>query len=394
MTTSPVFLEYVSVLDILLTPPIVDVRGRPVARPAEPFDEAQLAAAELALPISQDVQTLFEEQWRSASTDLERSVAEVRLLGAAAADLAIAERLAHSALGDADDAPSIWRSSVTVGQEALIKRAIEEPEKLLAAERLISYRVGESQELLAATYECLRFVRYETIETCGDAFSSMLSVDFSLFKQAAALVDVKIAKHIDKLATGLMKIAVDYVLAAIDKIDTLLGPEVVGRVKEAVLDFIIELQENELVGRAVDKFLNTDAIYEESKGWIQAYDGSKKTLKSTAETIGALQGSFRGRVRIADIVIKGLSVARLLSPLAALPWGPLGMASAYLSVVGYVLYSAHDHVDSDKYTFFDRVQGVRGTLLAELLENREIGRPVDRETSRPGDGETGRRGDQ
>ncbi len=369
MTTSPVFLEYVSVLDTLLTPPIVGTRGRSVARPYEPFDEAQLAVAELALPISQDVQTLFEEQWRSASTDLERSVAEVRLLGAAAADLAIAERLAHSALGDTDEATAIWRSRATVGHEALIKRALEEPEKLLSPEPLISYRVGESQELLAATYECLRFVRYETIETCGDALSSILSMDFSLFKQAAALVDVKIAKHIGKLATGLMKTAVDYVLAAIDKIDALLGPEVVGRVKEAVLDFITELQENELVGRAVDGFLKTDAIYEEGKGWIQAYDGSKKTLNSTALTIGALQGSFRGRVRIADVVIKGLSVARLFSPLAALPWGPLGMASAYLSVVGYVLYSAHDHVDSDKYAFFDRVQGVRGTLVTELMVN-------------------------
>ncbi len=74
-------------------------------------------------------------------------------------------------------------------------------------------------------------------------------------------------------------------------------------------------------------------------------------------------------MRIADVVIKGLSVARLFSPLAALPWGPLGMASAYLSVVGYVLYSAHDHVDSDKYAFFDRVQGVRGTLVTELMVN-------------------------
>ena len=79
-----------------------------------------------------------------------------------------------------------------------------------------------------------------------------------------------------------------------------------------------------------------------------------------------LQGSFRGRIRVADIVIKGLSVVRLFSPLAKFPWGPLGMASAYLSVTGYILHSAHDHVDSDHYAFFDRVQGVRGTLISEL----------------------------
>ncbi len=366
MTIPPMFETYVSTLDILLTPPIVDVRGSTNTRPYDLFDEAQLAQAELALAQSQEMQTLFMEEWQGAATVFERSVAEVRLLGAAAADLAIAERLALSASADSDDAAVGWRSAATLGQEALIKRAIAEPEKLLAAERLISYRVGESQELLAATYECLRFVRYETIEACGDAFSSMISMDFSLFKQAAALVDVNTAKRLDKLSSGIRRTAAKYVLSAIDKIGALLGPEAVGRVKKAVVDFMIDLQENKLIGLAVDQFLTTDDIYAESKGWIQAYDGSELVLKSTAEMIGALQGSFRGRVRISDVVIKGLSVARLFAPLATLPWGPLGMASAYLSVVGYVLYSAHDHVDSDKYAFFDRVLGVRGTLMAEL----------------------------
>ena len=371
MTNESVFVDYVSALDILLTPPTVDVRGRHASRPYEPYDETQLAEAKLTLPKSQDVQTLFEEQWRSASTDFERSVAEVRMLGAAAADLAIAERLAYSVLGDAEEASAIWRSAATVGQEALIRRALEEPEKLLAPEPLISYRVGESQELLAATYECLRFVRYETIEASKDALSSMLALDFAVLKKAAELLDVDIAKHFDKLAAGLMKTVVEYVSAASNKIRLLVGPEALERIKGAVLDFIVELKDDELIGQAVDKFLKTDAIYEEGRGWIQAYDGNKKTLKSTAEEIGVLQGSFRGRVKIANVVISGLAVARLFSPLLALPWGPLGMASAYLTVVGYVLYSAHDYVDSDKYAFFDRVQGVRGTLMAELAVGDE-----------------------
>ncbi len=316
--------------------------------------------------MSVSVQAYLDEKWQNASTDFERSVAEVQLLGAAAADLAIAERIAYSTIGDSDDALTIWRSGVVGGDEKLIRRAIEEPEKLLAAERLISYRVGESQELLAATYECLRFVRYETIEICGDAVSSMLTMDISLFKQAAKWARVDIGTHIDKIVTGRKRLAVDYVVAAINKIDALLGVESISHIKEMVLEYLMESRENVLVGGIVDRFLDTDTIYEESKGWIQSFDGDEKILKPTAEMIGDLQGSYRGRIRIADVVLKGLSVARLFSPLATFPWGPLGMASAYLSVFGYILYSAHDHVDSDKYAFFDRVQGVRGTLIAEL----------------------------
>jgi hypothetical protein len=178
MTDASTLSEYVATLDILLPPPAVAVRGQPPA--PLPYDETQAAEAELALHQSRDVQALFEAQWRSAATDFERSVAEVQLLGAAAADLAIAERLARRALGESDEPPALLRSAPSVGHETLIKRALLEPEKLLAPERLISYRVGESQELLAATYECLRFVRYETIEACGDAFSSMLATTRAL----------------------------------------------------------------------------------------------------------------------------------------------------------------------------------------------------------------------
>ena len=369
---APMLAGYMSALDTLLPPPSVDIRSRSTASIQTPFDEKQLGEAELALSTSLSVRTYLEAQWQNAGTEFERSVAEVQLLGAAAADLAIAERLASGLVDDTDDASINWRSGGIGNNEALIKRAIKEPEKLLEAERLISYRVRESQELLAATYECLRFVRYETIEICGDTFSNMLSMDFSVFEKAAALVNIDIAKHIDRLVTRSMKLAIDYVFAAIDKVEALLDAETVHRVKEAMLDFIIGLQEKELVGDAVDSFLTTDAIYEESKGWIQTYGGSEAILKPTAEMIGALQGSYRGRARIADVVLRGLSVARLFSPLAKFPWGPLGMASAYLSVVGYVLYSAHDHVDSDKYAFFDRVQGVRGTLIAELSVNIDV----------------------
>jgi hypothetical protein len=366
MTNASVLEGYVSALDTLLIHPSAKTRSRSDESLQGGYDETQLTVAELALPKSQAMQVLLEEQWQNASTAFERSVAEVQLLGMVAADLAIAERLVYNTTGWADDASTVWRSDFTGGSEALIKRAITTPEKLLAAEKLISYRVGEWQELLAATFECLRFVRYETIVTCGDAVTNLLTVDIALLKKAARIARIDIDKPVDKILTRPKKIAEGYVVAAMDKLDALIGIDVVSRVKESAVDFILESQENILVGRVVDKFLDTDAIYEESKGWIRAYEGDEEALRPTAALIGALHGSFRGRIRIANIVIAGLSVVRLFSPLVSFPWGPLGMTSAFLSVIGYVLFSAHDHVDSDRYVFFDRVQGVRSTLISEL----------------------------
>ncbi len=366
MTTNPILLDYASALDSLLTPPPSGFRGRSDIPPAAPLEEGQLELAQSLLLQSQEVAQVFAVEWQSADSTYQQSVVEVQLLGSAAADLAIAERLAQSAFSETSTDFVIHRSASLIGREALMMRAITEPEKLLAPERLISYRVGASQELLAATYECLRFIRYETIEASKDAMGSMVALDFAVLREAAEFVGEISSKHFAKIATGLMKTALDYVLVAVEKIGMLLGPEGVQRVKMAVLGFVQDMQQDIVLSRTVDKFLNTDAIYKEGKSWVQSFEGSDEALKSTALEIGALQGSYRGRVKIADLIIKGLAIARLLPPMTALPWGPLTIASAYLLVTGYVLFSAHDHVDSDKYAFFDRVQGVRGTLISDL----------------------------
>ena len=359
--------EYVAGLSSLLAPPPETVRGVAAAAPPS-YDANQLELAQQMLFQSVALQDELVGRWEVAEDAHDRSVAEVQLLGAAAADLAVAERLARSASDEAAASEAPFRGATTGGNEALIMRALNEPEKLLKPARISAYRARgrEARQLQAATWECLQFVRNETVDATKDALANLLVMDLAVLKEAAEIVGDDLSKRISGLAAGLMKMAVAYVLSASDKVRTLIGPENEEKVKQAAFDFIDRLQEEEYIGKGVDKFLNTGGIYEESKVWIQAYDGGNAVLTSAAEDIAALQGSFRGRIKIADVVIKGLAVAKLLPPLNTPPWGPLGIAAAYLGVIGYVLYSAHDHVDSDRYPFFDRVQGVRGTLIADL----------------------------
>jgi hypothetical protein len=99
---------------------------------------------------------------------------------------------------------------------------------------------------------------------------------------------------------------------------------------------------------------------------VQDYNGPDKDLARLTPGILALEGSFAGRNKLAATLIRLLSLAKLAKALRTPPWGPLIVASGYLLIIGYELYSAHDHVDSDRFPFFDRVAGVHTLIATEL----------------------------
>ena len=80
--------------------------------------------------------------------------------------------------------------------------------------------------------------------------------------------------------------------------------------------------------------------------------------------IAALQGSYAGRVKVLRSIAKGLAIAGRLLAIGAvtLAWAPLAIIGAYVVMVAYALYSAFDHIDSSRFPYFNRVEGVRTVL--------------------------------
>lgn len=368
MSEESVFESYLAGLQQWLpSPPAlgeVQTRAGEAPRPLTPFADGQIDALQQFLGQSQALQVELWQRWQAAADARQRSIAEVQLLAAAAADLAMAERLTASS------EPTVrMRSALNLDQEALIFQALRDPESLLAPAALpVARRGQESTQVLEATWNCLETVRKETARASRDAISSLLVMRLALLKEAAEMLGGNIIAGLQGAeGGGFMQTAVEYVLSAILKLRLLIGPEGEQQVKEAVLDFLEKIKEEAVIANSVDKFLATQQIYDDGKAWLRAYEGDVATLAPLTAQMTALQGSFAGRVKMADMVVKGLAVVKLLPVLAAPPWGPLAVATAYLGVVGYLLYSAHDHVDSDKYAFFDRVDGVRGVLRANLV---------------------------
>ncbi len=374
MPSHSILDDYLAGLDALLTPPderaaVVQMRAGEVERPPSPFDEKAVDQALAFLQQSRKLQALLAQELQEAASEYDRSLREIQLLGAAAADLAIAERLMRSApeLAASPETREVMRSRTSAGRETLIQQAIRDPASLLIPQKIESYRGANECEtqLKAATWNCLESVRKGAIEASQDAIDNLLTMPLAVVREAAEALGSDLAKKMRESSVAFLKAAVEYILSATDKLRTLLGPEGEEAVKNAVLDFLEKLKDGETVANTVSKFLNTRAIYNESKTWLAAYSGDPQALCGLSERIGKLQTGFEARMKIVDGVTKGLAVAALLL-LRFPPWGPLGAAAGHILLVGYILYSAYDHVDSDRFAFFDRVQGVRGLLMEEL----------------------------
>lgn len=360
---------YVADLMALLTPPPVSSRSGEAERPVSPYESPDLEAVLRFLDQSAAVEEALWQKWQAAPDAFERSCAEVQILAAAAADLAIAERLLAPDLDAA--AGEKQRSATTGGEEELIKLALEKPDWLLIPSLKVSaYRQSGAakKSLEEASFKCLQDIEEQTFRASKDALEGLLLMPLAALKEAAEMVGMDIAELLRQSTIAVVQLAMSYILKATAKIRLLLGEQGEEQIKKGVTDFIEKLKDDKKIRQAIARWVDKDDIYAQGKVWIGAFAGDDAKLESARDQIIALQGSFAGRAKIADVVVKGLAVAKvaLALQLATIPWAQLVVAAAYLGVVGFMLYSALDHADSDRFRAFDRVNGVRGILKSEL----------------------------
>ncbi len=344
MTTS-LTPEYLAGLERALAPvPMRSARAETDAAQVRGFLPQSRAAGEsLASALSE------------AQTPAQRSQIEVQLLAAAAADLAVADKLAAG-----PDAGATLRGDL--GAEPLIWQGLTNPEALLAPTlQPVRYR-GADRELLAVVNQVLNSIQENAIETTADAITAALTLNAAILRDALRLAGMDIKTLLDDL--GADEIG-SMVIEAWQKMRFLVGEENVAQVQQTVGESIEKLREKTAVSHYVKQFLDTEAIYQDGRDLLRYYQGPDSQIAELTPNILALEGSFSGRNKMVGTLIRLLSLAKLTPPLRTPPWGPLIAVSSYLLLIGYELYSAHDHVDSDRFPFFDRVAGVR-TQLAVL----------------------------
>ena len=322
---------------------------------AAPRGDVSSSARDL-LPRSQETGRALSAALSEAQLPSERSLVEVQLLAAAAADLAVAERLA----GNREDRATLRGDSP---DDALIWQGLTDPASLLHPTiRPARYR-GADKDLQAAIHQTLTSIQEDAIETTADTITAALTMNIAVLREAVKLAGVDVKQALEDLGADE---AVAFVIEAWQKLADLIGEDNFEKIENTLSESIEKLREKTAVATYVKKFLDADGIYKECRTLVQQYDGPDKDLARLTPEILALEGSFAGRNKLAATLIRLLSLAKLAKVLRTPPWGPLIVASGYLLIIGYELYSAHDHMDSDRYPFFDRVAGVQTLITTEL----------------------------
>ncbi len=321
-----------------------------------PTLRGQATAAEPAAFLAESgaAREVLARAFARAPDEPARSRAEVQLLAAAAADLAVAERLAGGDVAAMRGGEDAW---------ALIQAGLSDPDALLRPTlRPARYR-GADKDLLAAVYQTLNAIEDAATETVSDAITGALTMNFAVLREAVKLAGTDIRQLLEDLGVDVIA---SFVGEAILKLLALVGEDNLDHIESVAGEAFEKLREKTAVATYVRDFLDTEGVYKAGRAMIQAYEGPDRDLARLTPKILAVEGSFSGRNKLAAALIRLLALVKLVPALKTPPWGPLITASGYALIIGYELYSAHDHVDSDRFPFFDRVAGVR-TLLSHAL---------------------------
>ncbi|MBC8449683.1 MAG: hypothetical protein H8D78_18275 [Chloroflexi bacterium] len=336
---------------------------RPPTRGVKPPSSEEVAErSEELLARNADVTQAWAAKLESDDV-LARQVAEIRLLAACTADLALADDLVNLDRGKprltsrGRYGPSVSQDLLqllTMSDEEIVKQALT-PKRLRGVTRAAGPAADRMQEAVDTTLDHLL---EGTADTGQRAIEGLILMDAALLLEAARIVGGDIAEKLGEGLSRLMQSAVRYILAAYDKVALLLGAEKMAEIREQILGWITDLQEGELFPELVEKLFQTEALKGEVAGWLAASSVSDATLGETRATVEQLDAAFGSKMELADKIISSLALVKLLPPTMT-PVGRLVIAAVYLGLAGYVVFTGYDHVDSDRWKLIDRVSGVR-----------------------------------
>lgn len=303
----------------------------------------------------------------------EVAAAEVQLLAGAALDLLLAGQLAGSA------APAVrgYAAELAGGGAGVLAADLDELQTIIVAPE--AYLVGgvagrglralpvprtrglaePAAEMTSAVHAALAGIRGDVVTTGAHTVEGLLLLDAAMLREALGIVGGDLAGKLGLDLAGISARAVQFVLAANEKILALVGLDAMSEARKQLERWLVQLREGTLFPSLAEHVLRTRATEAEIKRWLAAYQGSEAGLLLGRDQVTQLAGRFAAKMRVADKVAAGLALAKVIPPLMT-PAGRIAVAAVYLGLLAYVVGSGYDHVDSDRIKLLDRVEGVRG----------------------------------
>lgn len=338
--------------------------------PPAPLQAA--AAGPEVLDSSAMVRSALETSLASDSPG-EREMASLKLLAAAAHDLALASDLLQ--LDEAGPAAQAERSaqSAVAGvqdlREVLDAPLQPPPGVLMALDRgaLPTDPAAAKAALKAAITDLLRIAPQNAAEIGQSAAVELSSVGLGPVRSAASLAVDALLDHLPADSRQTSRKAGELVVEAIQKIRTAIGQENEKLIREQASEWVEDFKKDRgFVSTLLDALYETEKLGSEAMAALdQAPAGLPAAgFNAANEKIVLLSDTSEKTRKTLAAVIKVMTFVKV-PLLGAVPWGPLAVCAAYLGLLGYGVYLNGDILDwnrTGKIKWLNQVQGLRAAI--------------------------------
>jgi hypothetical protein len=348
----------------------------------------------------------------------ERQAAEIKMLAQANAEMEVASALFAAV---EEEARPSKESSRAGGAIASAARSVDDLASILEApleEGLAPFMHIESSRLPAVPEEALaqlqdqvrrslKDISRQASKTSSQALDTLFSLDSEKLKKAIQPINKEISEVVEKLANflndkikSLLRTAVRLLLQAYDWVLALIGKDAEEKARKKVQEWIEELRNShksnddnpDLAEKLVSGLFATEMINTDVANWAKECKATTDATNQATDAVRVLSESFAvkadrtqrflktiegipGVVAMAGTALAAFNPGAGAAVAAALPTVEVLRGAVILGLMGYILFTGYDHVDSGKATFLkrysvdipDRVDGIRKTVQKVLV---------------------------
>jgi hypothetical protein len=348
--------------------------------------------------ILQQAGTLASDILDSGSAP-EQEAAELRLLAQAEAEIKLARGLletAHAAKdGAALDETTTRGGSVDI-QESM-NQIVALLDKPLGAEfttietRGLQDRPhdinGAKTDLKSEAERSLRSISKQATRVSTEAVKALVATDPATLKKglagfsqdAADLVD-KVVETVSVYVRKILQLAMRLLVQAHEWVLKILGKDLEKRARTQIgswLENFVKGEDKEatFAESLIETIFSVKGVKADADLWLNDTTAPAEQINNAAESIQSLAEKYKTKSETVEKFLKGIGLIKVVPIVAKVPQIQLLIAGVTACLLGYIIYTGYDHVDSGRVAFLDRfgveipdrVKGVRATLEAALV---------------------------
>jgi len=239
--------------------------------------------------------------------------------------------------------------------------------------------------LLNQAESTLKSIARSTAKVGLHAVQDLLSLDPEILAQGVKLISqdageliAKLGEDINQFIRRIVLSSIQLILQAYDWVLALIGKDTESRLRQQVQIWIDELRqakhdtsgdEEGLFAKLVNRVFDIQGITREVSGYIKTSTAAHDQFRALGTQLEDLNTSFETLANQAENFLKLLGTVGKVAVLRRIPQIAVVIVAIEVSLLGFILYSGYDHVDSDRLKFLDRVQGVRDLCLTLAAQN-------------------------